>query len=97
VNDSGSEAVDVRAHVAAEVRAELARRRISARQAARRLGWGVTATHRRVTGESPIDVQHLHEIAEMLDTPVGDFFPPRRRAGGGSSMTTNTSILALAS
>ena len=72
------DSVDVRSHVAAEVRAELARRRMSVRQTAQRLGWGQTATHRRITGESPLDVQHLHEIAELLDKPIEEFFPPRQ-------------------
>lgn len=51
--------------------------------AGRQLGWGSTATHRRLTGESPIDAEHLFEIAELLDVPVERFFPQRRRPGNG--------------
>lgn len=77
---------DVRSYVAAEVRAELARRRMSLRQASDRLGWKLTATHRRITGESPLDAGHLHELSEMLDVPVEQFFPPRRHTSGRQGM-----------
>lgn len=66
---------EVREYVAGEIRAELGRRRISLREAGRSLGWGHTATHRRLTNESPMDVGHLHEVAQMLDMPVESFFP----------------------
>lgn len=66
--------METRRLVAEEVRAYLARKRISVREAARRLGIGQTALHRRVTGEIPFDVGELAAIAQMLDTPVEQFF-----------------------
>lgn len=96
MNDSQNGA-DVRQHVAAEVRAELARRRMSLRQASSRLGWGLTATHRRITGQSPLDVAHLHQIAEMLDKRVEEFFPPRRPERVGRRIDHKSAFLAMAS
>lgn len=73
VNDPHGE---VLAYVAAEVRAELARRRMTVRETADLLGWGVTATHRRIfTGQSPLDVGRLWEVASKLAIPVERFFP----------------------
>ncbi len=65
---------DVRGLVAAEVRAELARQRISIRQAAFRLGWGQATAYRRLTGEAALDAGHLHQLAQLLGVPVATFF-----------------------
>jgi transcriptional regulator with XRE-family HTH domain len=96
MNDSHSEALAVREHVAAEIRAELARRRMSVRQAARQLGWGSTATHRRLTGESPLDAGHLHEIARMLGVPVQQFFPDDLALRRGQMSDHTSGFLAMA-
>jgi BetR domain len=66
--------MDARRQVAEEVRAYLARKRMSVREAARRLGLGQTAMHRRVVGEIPFDVGEIVAIAELLDVPVERFF-----------------------
>ena len=80
MKNAQSEARDVREHVAAEVRAELARRQMSLTEAADRLGWTLSTTHRRLTGKASLDVGHLDEIASMLGVPIQRFFPPRRRS-----------------
>lgn len=95
MDDPESGPIGIREHVAAEVRAELARRRISTRHFARSLGWGTTATHRRITGESPLDVGHLFEIAQNLDISPEKFFPPL--AGKGDIIKSTSPIWALAS
>ena len=72
--------------VAAEVRAELARQRISGRQAARRLGWTQQSLSRRLTGDIPFDVAELAELAALLGVPVTAFFPqdsPKVLVSGG--------------
>jgi transcriptional regulator with XRE-family HTH domain len=74
-------AVNVRDYVAEEIRAQLARKRISAREAARRLGWHQSQIHRRMTGTQAIGVEHLHQLACLLDIPVEQFFPPRTLPG----------------
>lgn len=73
--------VDARQQVAAEVRAMLARKRISVREAARRLGVGQSWLHRRVVGEIPFDVGEISAVADLLETPVETFFAGTANAG----------------
>jgi transcriptional regulator with XRE-family HTH domain len=63
-----------RESIAAEVRAQLARRRRSARSVALELGWTQRYMARRVNGEVPFNVEDLAAIAELLDVPVISFF-----------------------
>lgn len=60
--------------VAAEVRAHLARKRISGRQAAFALGWKQPYISRRLSGDIPFDVNDLAALAELLEVPVTAFF-----------------------
>lgn len=60
--------------VAAEVRAHLARQRISGRRAAVMLGWTAPYLSRRLTGEIPFDVNDLTRVADLLDIPVAALF-----------------------
>jgi transcriptional regulator with XRE-family HTH domain len=64
--------------VASEVRAHLARHRLSGRRAALALGWTQPYMSRRLTGEIPFDVADLEAIADLLGIPVVAFFqaPP---------------------
>ena len=89
--------------VAAEVRAHLARQRLSGRQAAMRLGWTQPYMSRRLTGEIPFDVTDLEAIAGLLNVPVTAFFdaqtqelaqkrPPNAR--GGRFTTILTALVA---
>lgn len=68
--------------VAAEVRAQLARRRVSGRQAAFALGWKQPYIARRLSGEIPFDVNDLTALADLLGLHVTEFFEvPSAREG----------------
>ena len=73
-----NETSSLRESVAAEIRAQLARRRLSGRQAAALLGWTSPYLSRRLTGEVPFDVSDLEAMAALLDVPVASFLqgPP---------------------
>jgi len=60
--------------VAAEVRAEMARRQLSGVRAARRLGWTQNYISRRLSGTVPFDVADLLAIAQLLEVPAAKFF-----------------------
>jgi transcriptional regulator with XRE-family HTH domain len=60
--------------VANEVRAQLARRRISGQQAADRLGWTQGYIQRRLAGKVAFDVADLGALAALLEVPVTAFF-----------------------
>ena len=60
--------------VAGEVRASLARQRVSGRAAARTLGWTSDYIHRRLDGRTPFDANDLVALAALLDVPVASFF-----------------------
>ena len=61
--------------VADEVRAELARQRISGVRAAKALGWTQNYIQRRLSGVVPFDVADLQAIADLLEVSVTNFFP----------------------
>lgn len=89
--------MDTNTEVAGELRALLARRRISNRWVATQLGWSETYLSRRLTGAVPFNVDDLGELARLLDVAVADFFEPMptmRRANFGS-WTRNTRSRAL--
>ena len=71
------DSVTVHRAVAAEVRAQLARRRISGRQAAFALGWKQPYIARRLSGDIPFDVNDLAALARLLEVPVTEFFDVR--------------------
>ncbi len=73
---------EIRQYVAAEVRAQLARKRISVRKAARLLGWGQTVLYRRVTGEIAFEASELAQVARLLEVPIEQFFPGDLTSGG---------------
>lgn len=61
--------------VAAEIRAELARRKISGRSLAVQLGWSTTTGHRRLSGTQPLTVEDIARIADFLGVPIGQLLP----------------------
>jgi transcriptional regulator with XRE-family HTH domain len=65
---------NVRADVAANVRAELARQRKPQKALREHLGISRVTMHRRITGQSPFDADELVGIAEFLDIPIGTLF-----------------------
>lgn len=67
------------AGVATEIRAMLARRRISAAELARRLGVTQSYVARRMIGVQPIDLDELERIASILGVTVVDLIPRDRR------------------
>lgn len=60
--------------VAAEVRAEMARKQLSGVRAAQTLGWTQNYISRRLSGRVPFDVEDLTAIADLLEVPVSTFF-----------------------
>lgn len=71
--------------VAEEIRALLARRRMSASDLARKTGMTQRAISRRLTGEKVIDVDDLQSIAEALDVELAALLP---RANEGRVLPT---------
>lgn len=79
--DASVEELRLHESVAGEVRAELARRRLSGRQAAIRLGWTQPYMSRRLTGEIPFNLADLEEIAGLLNVTPESFFPEENLSG----------------
>ena len=61
--------------VAEEVRALMARRRISQEVAAQAIGRSQSYMSRRAKGEMPFDVTDLERLAKLLDVPVTQLLP----------------------
>jgi transcriptional regulator with XRE-family HTH domain len=64
--------------VAEEIRAALARRRMSGRQLAAALGVSQTWMSTRLNGVTPIDLNDLERIAGVINVEVSDLLPPSR-------------------
>ena len=60
--------------VAAEVRAELARQKISGRELARRIDRNQVWVARRLNGEVAITADELREFAFILGKPIAQFY-----------------------
>ena len=58
------------ARVAAVIRAEAARRKISQGQIAELLGTSQAAVSRRMAGITPFELDELPVVAQLLDVPV---------------------------
>lgn len=67
----------LRMHVADEVRAWLARRRLSGAGLARALGRSQSFVAKRLDGRQAFDVDDLEAVARVLEVPVSVFFTPR--------------------
>lgn len=65
--------------VAEEIRALMARRRMSGRELARRLDVSASWVSYRLTGSQPIDLNDLEQIARALDVKVIDLLPRDER------------------
>lgn len=73
--DETQSVTPMRAAVAEEIRALLARRRISASELARRMDVTQPYISRRLTGDTALDLDDLERIANVLGVQVLDLFP----------------------
>lgn len=71
--------MDMTGRVAEEIRALLARRRMSGRELARHLGVSPSWVSYRLTGTQPIDLNDLDTIARVLQVEIVDLLPRDRR------------------
>jgi transcriptional regulator with XRE-family HTH domain len=58
--------------VAATIRAEMARRKVSQAQVADAIGVSQAAISRRLGGQTPFELDELTTVAGLLDMAVGD-------------------------
>jgi transcriptional regulator with XRE-family HTH domain len=73
-----SETYSLSEYVTAEIRAMMARRRVSGRQLAATLGVSQTWMSTRLAGSTPIDLNDLDKMARALNVEVVDLLPPSR-------------------
>jgi len=84
--------------VAAEIRAEAARKRITGARLAEALDVSGASMSRRMNGHSPISIDELAEIAALLDVPLSDLLPTWAPRGSNPQPTVyGVRHLALAS
>jgi transcriptional regulator with XRE-family HTH domain len=76
--DNTAVGVKLHEYVAEEIRALLARKRMSATSLARSMQVSQTYVWRRLTGETAFDLSDLEKIAGLLEVEVVDLFPRRR-------------------
>jgi transcriptional regulator with XRE-family HTH domain len=74
-------------HVAAEVRAEVARQRISQQVLAEKLAMSEGQVSFRLNGHVEFKVSELLAIAEVLGVPVTRFLPEPAPAAAGTTST----------
>jgi transcriptional regulator with XRE-family HTH domain len=67
-------------HVAGQMRAEMARQKVSTSELARRLDRNESWVRRRIHGQYEIALGDLQEIAAALELPVGFFIPAEVRS-----------------
>jgi len=63
--------------VATEVRAEMARQRVSQDALAAAIGMSQAAVSRRLSGDIPFDVAELEDVATALRVPISQFLAER--------------------
>ena len=69
------EAATLDQKIAEELRALLARRRMSARQLAADLGWGHMYLQRRMLGRVPFSMSDLYQLTKALKVPLQSLLP----------------------
>lgn len=67
-------AVKLSEKISSEVRAELARRRLSQAEVATAMGRSQAYLSRRLSGDTAFDADDLEQLADILDVPVTAFF-----------------------
>lgn len=73
--------IEIREQIAAEVRAELARRRMSQRQVADILEMVQPAVQQRLAGVRPWRAEELVKLADALGVPLSRFMPQASPVG----------------
>lgn len=63
--------------VAAEVRAEMARQRLTQRQVAAQLGWDTRMLSRRLNSGVPFSTRDIEQLADALRIPLSALTSPR--------------------
>lgn len=63
-------------HVAAEIRAEMARQRMSLAELAGRIGLSESTLRRRLDGRTPFGLDEFARTAAALNVPVEQLMPP---------------------
>jgi transcriptional regulator with XRE-family HTH domain len=58
-------------HTAAEIRAEMARQRITQVQVAAALGMSQPVVSRMLRGDRPLTLDFIQDVAAVLDVPIG--------------------------
>lgn len=66
--------------VASEVRAEMARQRVTHRALAEHLNLPQPSVTRRLNGRTVFDIAELEKVAEFLGVPVTNFMPSANAA-----------------
>lgn len=66
---------DVRTHIAAEIRAEMARQHRTQRELAEVLGLPAPSVQLRLVGQRAWRAEELVALADWLGKPVGNFLP----------------------
>lgn len=77
----------LRERVAEEVRVQLARKRMSGTQLAKRMGVSQAYIWRRLSGETALDLNDLERIGEILAVEPSDLLPRTANLSGGSNLT----------
>jgi transcriptional regulator with XRE-family HTH domain len=69
---------DLQARIVEEIRVILTRRRMSAGNLARQIGWSESQISRKFAGQAKFTITDLEKVAVALDVPVADFLPSSR-------------------
>jgi transcriptional regulator with XRE-family HTH domain len=85
--DPGQHDLRLRDHVAEEIRALMARRRLSGVQLAARIDKSQGYLSRRLNGVQPFDVDDLEAIAGVLGVPVSALLRPPEIGSQGQAVT----------
>lgn len=76
---------DLHSVVAANIRAEAARQKISQTRIACALGLSQQLVSNRMNGKTPFTVDELGVVAEILNTTIGDLVTPRPNVDSAST------------
>lgn len=81
--------------LAANLRGEMARQRRRQVDLAAVLSMSQAAVSRRLSGETPLDVDELYAVASWLDLPITDLMPQPVASGGGKHATCSPPSVIL--